>query len=165
MKKLTTYIVSFAIILLILASSGGISFVIHHCYTSKTEHVKLFADNYKCKTETQAEAEADQAKPACCCSKHQESIEDKSLNHINKSECCTNTYKFLQFSYQYENSMAAFKLILNQFTVITPFTIFQNTETNIQPKPYLYHPPPLILAGKDLIHFIHNIKIPFPAHF
>jgi len=163
MKKITTYIVSFTIILLILASSGGISFVIHHCYTSKTEHVKLFADNYKCKTETEAEAEL--AKPACCCSKHQESVEDLNSNQVNKSDLCTNTYKFLKFTYQYENGITAFKIILSQFTAVLQLTIYNNADTYIQPKPYLYHPPPLVMAGKDLIHFIHNIKIPFPAHF
>jgi hypothetical protein len=163
MKKITTYIVSFAIILLILASSGGISFVIHHCYTAKSEHVKLFADNYKCKTEVQAETE--QAKPSCCCAKHQESINDESLNHINKSDCCSNTYKFLKFTYQYENGISVFKLILSQLPHISMLTKLVNTETNIRPIPYIYHPPPHILAGKDLIHFIHNIKIPFPSHF
>ncbi|MCX6231222.1 MAG: hypothetical protein NTZ33_06730 [Bacteroidetes bacterium] len=163
MKKITTYIVSIAIILLILASSSGISFVIHHCYTSKTEHVKLFADNYKCKTETEAEAE--QAKPSCCCSRHHESIEDHSLNHINKSDCCTNTYKFLKFTYQYENGISAFKLIISQIPVIFSFSALLNTAPKIQENTYLYRPPPLIMAGKYLIHFVHNIKIPFPAHF
>ncbi|MFZ4402117.1 MAG: hypothetical protein ACOYO1_18955 [Bacteroidales bacterium] len=157
MKKVITNIISFTAILLFLASSTGISFVIHHCYTAQTEHIKFFADTYKCKTETEIE------KPhaSCCCEKHNAASEDKSLIHLGKSECCKNTYQFLKINYQYESGVSTVKQLISIIPVFININFSLDDNNKYQDYQQLYHPPPLLMVGKYLIHFIHNLKIPF----
>jgi hypothetical protein len=156
MKKIITNIISFTAILLFLASSTGISFVIHHCYTAQTEHIRFFADTYKCKTETEIE----QPQASCCCEKHSLASEDKSLVHLGKSECCKNTYQFLKINYQYESGISTVKQLIAEIPVLAAINSHLLYNNKISNDPYLYHPPPLLMVGKYLIHFLHKLKIP-----
>lgn len=160
MKKLLTYIVSFTALILFLVSSTGISFVIHHCFTAQTEHIQFFANTYKCETET----EAVKLKPSCCCAKHAAAHEDKSLLHLGKSDCCKNTYQFLKMTYQYENTLTVIQQIVAHTPFISRLIAVSSNSIETLTHHQLYHPPPLQMFGKYLIHFIHNLKIPFPSY-
>jgi len=159
MKKQITNIIGLIAILLFLVSSTGISFVIHHCYTAKTEHIQFFADSYKCKTETE------KPEASCCCKKHEVLSKDKSLINFNKSECCKNSYQFLKISYQYENGHTTIKQIIAQCPFIVMLATLLNINNETQDYHQLYHPPPLLLVGKYFIHFIHKLKIPYASSF
>lgn len=157
MKKITTYIISFIAIVLILASSTGLSFVVHHCNSSQSNSFKFFTDHYKCKTEIENE----QSKPNCCCAKHSEMAENKLHNNLNKSDCCKNTYKYLKVSFQYDNGISVQKTIIAHIPFVTNTCSFLNSKQIVTYIYSLYHPPPLAFYGKHLIYFIQNIKIPF----
>ncbi|NVN94213.1 MAG: hypothetical protein HXX18_02895 [Bacteroidetes bacterium] len=161
MKKTIKYIISYTAILLFLVSSTGISFVIHHCDTTKKDHVLFFTDHYKCETETKAATEKPEA--SCCCTKHALSCENKTNNQFTKSACCNNTYKYIKFSFQFDKVISIVKVIISEtpyFINLSPLTIHG---ADIQDKHSFYYPPPLPFVGKLLIHFTHNIKIPFTA--
>ena len=98
---------------------------------------------------------------SCCCAKHTVISEDKSLIHFGKSDCCKNTYKFLKLNYQYENSVSSPLLNVALIPYITNLGSVLCLSTEIQDHQQSYQPPPLLLVGKYLIHFIHNLKIPF----
>lgn len=141
---------------LFLVASTGFSYVKHYCNTSKTEHVKLFSENYKCKTEVESMKK-------CCCSKHHTSLNNTSKNNISKSNCCNNTYQYLKISFQVDKQISIIKLIVDQYPVIFNTNTLAEEGSNNKDDQCLYHPPPLQLVGKYLIHFIHNIKIPFSS--
>ncbi len=143
-------------VVLILASSAGLSFVVHHCNSSQSDSFKFFTDHYKCKTEIEKE----EAKPACCCAKHAEMAENKSQNNLNKSDCCKNTYKYLKISFQYNNSFSIHKIIIANVPYISNICNVYNSKQIAEDISPVYHPPPLLFFGKHLIYFIQNIKIP-----
>jgi hypothetical protein len=158
MKKWLTYIASLAVIAVFLVSSTGISFTIHHCDTTHKDHLVFFSDNYKCETETKAEVEKPQA--SCCCAKHEAENAQKSENKISKSTCCNNTYKYIKFSFQFDKVLSVIKLIASESPYFYTSKIITVNTFDIADNHQLYHPPPPKLAGKTLLFFIQNIKIP-----
>ena len=155
MKKLFVNIVYVLMVSLFLLTSTGISLVKHYCNTSKTEHLQLFSEDYKCKTETEVTKK-------CCCSKHHSNHTDASKNNIKKSNCCNNTYQYLKIAYHFDKETPTTKLIVEKYPFIVNINTLLKDGSEINDAHNLYHPPPLLLVGTNLIHFIHSIKIPSP---
>ena len=140
-----------------LVATTGFSYVKHYCNTSKTEHLQFFTDNYKCKTEIETPKN-------CCCSKHASSCKNNSKIHYKTSECCNNTYQYLKIAHPFNLRLSIVKLVVDLCPFITSINNSLNNTNDLEVAHHLYQPPPLLLFGKYLIHFIHNIKIPFSSY-
>ena len=137
-------------------ASTGFCYVKHYCNISKTEHIKLFSDNYKCKTEVEPAKK-------CCCSKHHAAHDSDSKNSLKKSNCCNNTFQYLKIPFQFDKQVSTIKLIVdnNLYNSSLIASIIDGSKQHDDHR--LYHPPPLLLKGNYLIHFTHNLKIPSPS--
>ena len=156
MKKVFLNIAYVFMAAIVLIASTGFSYVKHYCNTSKTEHIKLFSDNYKCKTEVEPAKK-------CCCSKHHATHRADSNNNLKKSNCCNNTFQYLKIPFHFDKQVSIIKLIVDNY----PNTSSLNTSIIDGSKQHddhrLYQPPPLLFFGNYLIHFTHNLKIPSPS--
>ncbi len=156
MKKVFLNIAYVFMAAIFLIASTGFSYVKHYCNISKTEHIKLFTDNYKCKTEAESHKK-------CCCSKHHTSHQNDSENNLKKSNCCNNTYQYLKIPFQFDKQVSIIKLIVdnNLYNSSVIASIIDGNKA--QDDHRLYQPPPLLFFGNYLIHFTHNLKIPSPT--
>ncbi len=145
MKKIITYIISFTAILIFLASSSGISYVIHHCNTAHTDHVLLFAHNYKCSTETEKEHTAS----SCCCEKHAAASEDVNLKHFNQSECCKNINGSYKTSTDYTVSRYKSSFSFSLVSFDTPY--FFTSKIVFHTAVPIFESPPLYRSGQELL--------------
>ena len=140
-KRITTYLLCTFAILLFLASSTGISFVIHHCSDNHTNEFHLFTSDYQCDHEKSE---------SCCCSSKDDSTEEAGCNMHNNHKCCSNTKGFIKVTDKYESSRYQFKFKteVSNLVIISEPTAF----THISVKKYFTHySPPLLLCGTDIL--------------
>jgi hypothetical protein len=141
---------SVAIICLIAfaVSTTGISFQKHSCSMSGTTKVALFPEIF--------------GQTVSCC-EIPAAASSSDANSVNRVPCCKNEFTFSKIASFYSRTFTASsitKLILN----IPTFHLLQVSLTDVPQKIIFtdYQPPPLILFGTSLLHFIHNIKIALP---
>ena len=142
-------------VMLFLVTSTGVNLVKHYCNTSKKEHVQLFSESYKCKTEIEQPKK-------CCCAKHT-SHKENTTKQITKGKCCNDSFQYLKVPFQFDQRLAVNKVILDNCPKIIFNTDISSELTDITDAFQLYHPPPLLLVGNYFIHFTHNLKIPFSS--
>lgn len=154
MNKIIKYLFIIITITLFLASSTGISFVIHHCSENHTDEFHLFTSDYACSHEKNSdEGYCD------CCDNHNNTNDTKNYSIDKNHKCCSNTrgyykvtdnfdfsrlhYNFAKFSVA--NEIFTFNKSNFSFDAITTIAI------NISP------PPKLI--GKNIVKFISQLLI------
>jgi hypothetical protein len=129
-------------------STTGISIQKHSCRMSGTTKLALFPEIFGATT-------------SCCEMKGTTTPSD--ANSINKVPCCKNEFTYAKISslYTYTFTSASF---VKQILDIPVLHLLQVSLANAPIKIIFtdYQPPPLILYGTSLLHFIHNIKIALP---
>jgi hypothetical protein len=147
MKKITSYLFSFFAILLFLASSTGISFVIHHCSDNHTSEFHLFASDYQC----------DHEKSECGCnSSTDEDHETEDCKINNQQKCCSNTKGYFKVTDNYDFSRYEFNFNALLQTEVSRCTISDQSQLFINYH-FIYYSPPLLLSGQDIL--IHNSQL------
>ncbi len=148
MNKILTYIASLAAIMLFLASSTGISFVIHHCSDNNTNEFHLFVSDYQC---------AHEKAPNCCAD--EENSKEHDCCNVNKNEhCCKNTKGYFKISDEYtfdrnnKNFSPPIVFIANSFLFTD--NLF-HSEYNI----YTSKSPPIKQSGQDILSFHSQFRI------
>lgn len=145
MKVLLHKIYSVTLLLVLFISTSGISFYLHTCGCSHNSDI-----NFINKT------------TSCCILIGDESEEDSE--NISKSSCCIELFFFYKLPVPF---------IQNITTSVYSFVEFIYFDSEINSKTALIHSakiisgnkiesPPLIF-GRQLIQFLHSIKIPFPV--
>lgn len=99
-KRTTSYISCIIIIFLFLASSTGISFVIHHCSNNHSEEIRFFTNDYQCSHENPTDDCHRDNKGQHHCEKHS--------NH----HCCKNTKGYFKIADEYTASRTDIKIII-----------------------------------------------------
>ncbi len=150
MRKVITYILSFTAILLFLASSTGISFVIHHCSAKQTKEIHLFTNDDQCKHKKAARC--------CCANEEEENNEDRQCNVNKNYRCCENIKGYFKISDDYtfdRNNINISSPIA--FISITP----SFTDNPLYPKAHIYksESPPLYRSGKGILCFNSQFRI------
>ena len=130
-------------------STTGISFQKHSCRMAGTTRVALFPEIF--------------GQTISCCG-IPASATSSDAHSVNKVPCCKNEFtyaKIASFFNQTYTASSITKLILN----IPTIHLLQISLSEVPQKVIFtdYQPPPLILYGTTLLHFIHNIKIAFPC--
>ncbi len=90
-------------VILILASSSGISFVIHHCSDNHTSEFHLFTSDYQCDHEKTENC-------GCCCGSEENSADESNCSISNNHKCCSNTKGFFKVTDNYDFSRYQFKI-------------------------------------------------------
>ncbi|MCX6231217.1 MAG: hypothetical protein NTZ33_06705 [Bacteroidetes bacterium] len=115
MKRITSYISCIVIIILFLASSTGISFVIHHCSNDHSEEIRFFAIDYQCAHEKITDD--------CAKDNYGQHHCDKHSNH----HCCKNTRGYFRIADEYTVSKSDIKInipvFVNTAVVVSPASI------------------------------------------
>ncbi len=149
--KIVHKISVFILLLIITFSSVGISFYLHECGCRETT---LFS----------FEAGYSEPEEFCCCSVQTPSTAESSCcDEVEKEECCKDQYYFILLPFGPEPSASNTKTydakILSSLNVAPVST----DELSKPTKPVIrLHSPPVVLGGKLMIYFTHQIKIPFP---
>jgi hypothetical protein len=129
-------------------STTGISIQKHSCRMSGTTKVALFPEIF--------------GQTISCC-EIPAFTPSGNANSVKQVPCCKNEFTFAKIASFYSLTFSASsitKLILN----IPAFHLLQISLTEVPQRIIFtdYQPPPLILFGTSLLHFIHNIKIALP---
>ncbi len=141
---------SVAIICLIAfaISTSGISMQMHSCRMAGTTKVAFFPEIF--------------GRTTSCC--EMTAVDSKDACAVGNVPCCKNENKFVKistiFTYQF-SSDNLIKLVLN----IPKIILLKSTIEEVQYISVLseYRPPPLLLFGIKLLHFIKNIKTDLPS--
>ncbi len=142
-------------LLVFFTSTTGFTVYIHVCSCLNTSKQHIFNELFK-------------SKPVCCCERETNTNTEYegSNEHYTNSACCQNNH-FLVKSFSYLPPLVI-KLSNDQLdkslfcSVIKKLNFSQGNDLFIEKLSYHYHPPPLI-AGKQLIIFYNQIKIPLPV--
>lgn len=145
-KRITTYLLCTFAILLFLASSTGISFVIHHCTENHTSEFHLFTTDYQCDHEKTKNCE-------CCCGSGDNSVNESKCKTISNHKCCSNTKGFLKVTDNYESSRYQFKYISDATREIFSFKPADFSHSYVKIYFSFYSPPPLLNGQEMLIQF------------
>jgi hypothetical protein len=142
-----------AIVLLVLVTLGsaGISFYLHQCGCRETT---LFS----------VETGYNKTSPFCCCSV--EPAGSKPLNAspaFDNEDCCKDNYIFFLLPFGPEkDANSHFVVDYKIASLLFNTSIASETELPKAEKDTpLPHSPPGLRAGKELVYFISQIKIPF----
>lgn len=141
MKRIITYLFSFFAILLFLASSTGISFVIHHCSDNHTSEFHLFTSDYQC----------DHEKSECGCnSSTDEDHETGDCNINNQQKCCSNTSGYFKITdtYDFSRYQINFNTLLQAEVSSCIIAHYSLLSFKYQ---YTYYSPPLLFCGQDIL--------------
>ncbi|MEI7663516.1 MAG: hypothetical protein WCK34_15010 [Bacteroidota bacterium] len=142
------------LLLVFLFGITGLSVFHHTCTGSNEEKRAAYAEIFK---------EA----PGSCCSG--EAFQHFTINasvtprHIEATPCCKSTNTFLTLQVLSERQLKT--VVQNAMQVMIPFlsslpAIAIENQFPLQPRYFQFHSPPLF--GKQLVHFLHQSKI--PAH-
>jgi len=142
MKKILSYLFTFTAILLFLASSTGVSFIVHHCSENKTSEVHLFVSDYKCQHEKNEQEN--------CCSTNSKS---NCTKFKHNTQCCSNKKGFIKIVDKYNISRESFTFELNFISEFLNFS-FSNNHNIISNFLINYHGPPKFLGGQEVIKLI-----------
>jgi hypothetical protein len=140
MKRISI-IFTFLVVMLFLASSTGISFIIHHCSENHTSELHLFVSDYKCSHELE--------KDNCCSGTENHScLSNKNLKH-----CCSNKKGFIKIVDKYNISREIFSF--DSF-ILTELMVFKFSDFFSENSGFLVnnHGPPKIFNGQDIIKLI-----------
>ena len=144
-------IVTLLLVGLLFFSTSG--FIIHKHNCSENNETKLVIFS-----------EITDMNKSCLCCEHntKNSIIAIKENVIKKSDCCCNINYFIKI-FETITVLSCFKELsvvfikyINTYSLGTYFNQLNFIKT------ISYSSPPVLFTGKSLIHFIHNIKIPFP---
>lgn len=151
MKKVVQKIFTYVLLLFITLSSVGISFYLHHCGCRETTFFSLKAGY--------SEADA-----FCCCSMEPQSPEINSCsNELTQEKCCKEQYYFILLPFGPEKVTSDVKPLFGKtLNLLNTAMILKSDRANTLEPELKSSPPPLLLSGKLLVYFTHQIKIPFP---
>lgn len=139
MKKITTYFLCLMAVILILVSSSGISYVIHHCSDNHTSEFHLFTSDYEC----------DHEKPETYCNQNSQ---HKSLQCLisKHHKCCSNTKGYFKVTDIYNFTRYQFKINSISFVNLNLFSIINH---NIISRTYSFKNTytPLIFNGRSIL--------------
>jgi hypothetical protein len=143
----------FILLLIITFSSVGISFYFHQC---------------GCRETTFLSVETGYNKPAAfCCCETDVAVSNTSdaSRSIENEDCCKDQYVFFLLPFGPEKNtdtpvVVDYKIISHLFDNFVATEIESPKAVNDTP---LLHSPPDLRAGKELVYFISQIKIPFPC--
>ena len=149
MKQIINYILSSIAALVFLASSTGISFVIHHCSDNHTSEFHLFTSDYRCAHE----------KPETCCNQYQNSTHNSHQCSINKHhKCCSNTkgyfkvtdnYDFLRYQFKFNSDLSVNLNLITPINNLLIFNTYSFTNTS----------PPIRFSGQEVLTHISQFLI------
>ena len=149
MKRIINYLLSCIAVLVFLASSTGISFVIHHCSDNNTSEFHLFTSDYQCAHE----------KPETCCNQHQNPTHNSYQCSINKHhKCCSNTkgyfkvtdnYDFLRYQFKFNPELVVNLNLILPFNNTHIFNIYSFANTS----------PHICLSGHEVLTHISQFLI------
>jgi len=143
MKKITTYLFCLMAVILILVSSTGISFVIHHCSDNNTSELHLFTSDYEC----------DHEKPDNCCHAENEENSHQSTDNccISKNhKCCSNTKAYFKVTDIYDFSRNQFNFNTELYTSIK-FCKLIDIPLSYKNYYHTFYSPPLLHCGQDIL--------------
>jgi len=143
MKKILSYIITYTAIILFLASSTGVSFIVHHCSENHTSEIHLFVSDYKCQHE-QNDLEG-------CCSSKNEKTSCTKLKHNHY--CCSNKKGYIKIFDKFNISRENYLFNDIVFSELSNFN-FSHTFSDFINFPISYRSPPIFIGGKQLIRFI-----------
>ena len=152
--QIVKQILSVLIATLILFGSVGINMHLHFCKISKKTSIEIL-----CKKKT---TESDECCVKSCCSN---SMNEKTETKLNNESCCLDNFLFYKINSYSGNELAYLVSLINfnkffnesKIDFINSFFILKSEFIKF------YSPPPPKFFGKELLHFIQNIKIPFSA--
>jgi hypothetical protein len=142
----------FILLLIITFSSVGISFYLHQC---------------GCRETTLYTIETGYTKPTefCCCAVEMPKSDHPLAGHqVEAESCCKDHFYFFILPIGPDKADTFFSSIDGKtIAFINPASILDTDEHYITEAVPMLHSPPALLTGKQLIFFIQQIKIPFPA--
>jgi len=158
-KRLSVLIILFVF----LFSVAGISIIKHTCNMCQTTTYYLFADTHRCEKTNKPITE----EPTSCCSKKHNTDKhctDEKSKNAKETGCCHSKKIYLKVTDNFVNSTynSIVKTSINYLQFPLLLTVFVN---NFSPKETIiqtYHPPPLLLFGKQIIILFHQLL--FYAH-
>ena len=142
-KRITTYLLCTFAILLFLASSTGISFVIHHCSDNHTSEFHLFTSDYQCDHEKTENC-------GCCCGSEENSTDESNCSITKNHKCCSNTKGFIKVTDKYESSRYQFKFNTEATSDIFSFKPAGYSQSYVKIY-YSFCSPPPLLSGQDML--------------
>lgn len=149
-EKISYKIIAISLALLVFVSATGFTLHKHICHCKNETVYSFFPEIFG-------------LSESCCCAEtgyDQNYLFQKQL--IKNYDCCKNVYLFYKspVKVQILNSVLKYKISFNGLQTETK--IFDIPGKIINPEVSIYRPPPLLLFGKTLITYLHNLKIPFP---
>jgi len=153
MKQPFRTIFSLLLLVVFIAGSSGISFIIHECTSSRTTEVFPFPEILNNTV-------------FCCCDEEiqQQFACENPVSSFTAPECCKNTHVYLKASFTGFPVFYKFHPELVQKIISADLLDFSYSNQHIE-IPVVYHrvdhPPPR--SGKLLVCFIQQLKIPFPV--
>lgn len=133
------------LILVLFLSTIGISFYLHTCECKQSEDISFSKKESQCfmLTTTETVENAEQFIKFSCC---------KDLFFFYKLHVpfVQTIFSFLNYTFSFSFLISDQKAYLHELCFCKIF-------------PGLYHPPPSVFFGRQLINFLHSIKIPFPV--
>ncbi|MEI6122597.1 MAG: hypothetical protein WCQ95_03120 [Bacteroidota bacterium] len=142
---------SVAIICLIAfaISTTGISIQKHSCRMEGTTKLALFPEIFGQTT-------------SCC--EMPGTTAANNTNSVKNIPCCKNEFTYAKIASLYNNTFLANSITKHLLNI----PIVHLLQVSLQEVPQKviftdYQPPPLLLYGTSLLHFIHNIKIALPC--
>ena len=145
--------VSLIITLAFLAGTTGISFRFHSCHASHRVDVVVFPEYSE---------ESGEYCEGNCSGCHPETPENLSFS---AEQCCITKHLYLKYNYTGTTlnlSFSAYYVNLFHHVLNEHLSLYEPPVSNTK---YFYstaHSPPL-MAGKMLIHYIHQLRIPTPG--
>ena len=141
------------LLLIFLAGSTGISFYIHTCGTSHKKEVFAFREIFH-------------QNIACCCDEDlTANVPTGSASNYNDADCCRISHLFIKAPFL--GFPVVEKLLVPTFHFIEfpEFALFRSQPTQDSKASFtpFHDPSPPPLSGIDLVHFLHQIRIPAPV--
>jgi hypothetical protein len=142
----------FILLCILLFSSLGISFYLHQCSCRGTNLYSIGTG-------------LSEPKAFCCCSKNDSGSDECEIPEAIKGDnCCDDVVFFYLVPFAPDKIVSLIPLVpAKTFLSASAAILIETTKITEQEFYPLQHSPPGELTGKNLILFIQQIKIPFPA--
>jgi hypothetical protein len=148
MRKAIRNSLVFLMLAAFLTATSGISFYIHECRSSQTKDVFVFPEIFN-------------QRSACGCDEAVAKPAADPFISFHEPDCCKTSFVYLKAKIAGLPvfSLTEGKPLLIAVPAVVPGMI-PDTEKTPETGEVIsfYHPPPL--SGRELIHFLHQIKIP-----
>jgi len=157
-KRLSVFI----LLIVFLISVAGINIIKHTCAMCHTTSYYLFTDTHRCESQDKKLA----SEPSCCSGKH-ESPKNCTTRNSKESKdtgCCQSKKIHLKVTDNFVNSSynSIVKTSINYLQLPLLLTLLLNNYSTEKANIQTYHPPPLLLFGKQIIIQFHQLI--FYAH-